>query len=73
MFSNDHDLRVFLTHDGDLEVRGKNTKEKLVGWWSKGQQAFDTIISDKQTDPDEFYENKKLWLQEYHTRYRLYM
>jgi len=65
---NDHDLRIFLTFDGELEVRGKNAKEKITSWFNKGQQAFDNIISDKQTDPDDFYESKKLWLNEYHTR-----
>jgi len=65
---NDHDLRIFLTYDGELEVRGKNAKEKLTGWFTKGQQAFDTIMTDKQTDPDEYYEEKKIWLNEYHTR-----
>jgi len=65
---NDHDLRIFLTYDGELSVRGKNAKEKLTGWFSKGQQAFDTIMTDKVNDPDEFYEEKKLWLNEYHTR-----
>jgi len=68
IFRNDHDLRIFLTFDGELEVRGKNAKEKITSWFNKGQQAFDNIISDKQTDPDDFYESKKLWLNEYHTR-----
>ena len=68
VFRNDHDLRIFLTFDGELEVRGKNAKEKITSWFNKGQQAFDNIISDKQTDPDDFYESKKLWLNEYHTR-----
>ena len=68
-FRNDHDLRIFLTFDGELEVRGKNAKEKITSWFNKGQQAFDNIISDKQTDPDDFYESKKLWLNEYHTRF----
>ena len=40
-------------------MRGKNAKEKLTGWFTKGQQAFDTIMTDKQTDPDEYYEEKK--------------
>ena len=66
---NDHDLRIFLTFDGDLNVRGKNAKEKLTGWLSKGQQAFDTIISDKVRDPDEFFEERKNWITEYHTRF----
>lgn len=66
---NDHDLRIFLTYDGDLNVRGKNAKERLSGWLTKGQQAFDTIISDKVIDPDDFFEEKKNWLNEYHTRY----
>ena len=67
-FRNDHDSRIFLTYDGDLAVRGKNAKEKLTGWFTKGQQAFDTIMTDKQPDPDEYYEEKKIWLNEYHTR-----
>ena len=62
-------MRIFLTFDGELEVRGKNAKEKITSWFNKGQQAFDNIISDKQTDPDDFYESKKLWLNEYHTRF----
>ena len=65
---NDHDLRIFLTYDGELNVRGKNAKEKLTGWFSKGQQAIDTIIADKVIDPDDFFEEKKNWLNEYHTR-----
>ena len=65
-------MRIFLTFDGELEVRGKNAKEKITSWFNKGQQAFDNIISDKQTDPDDFYESKKLWLNEYHTRYVKY-
>lgn len=68
LLRNDHDLRIFLTYDGDLNVRGKNAKERLSGWLTKGQQAFDTIISDKVIDPDDFFEEKKNWLNEYHTR-----
>ena len=62
-------MRIFLTFDGELNVRGKNAKEKLTGWLNKGQQAFDTIISDKVRDPDEFFEEKKNWINEYHTRF----
>jgi len=68
LLRNDHDLRIFLTYDGELNVRGKNAKEKLTGWFSKGQQAIDTIIADKVLDPDDFFEEKKNWLNEYHTR-----
>ena len=53
-----------------MNVRGKNAKEKLTGWLSKGQQAFDTIISDKVRDPDEFFEERKNWITEYHTRFK---
>ena len=62
-------MRIFLTFPDDIGVRGKNAKEKMLGWFNKGQQAFDTIIQDKQIDPDEYFQNKKLWLEEYHTRY----
>ena len=34
--AHDHDLRIFLTFKGDLEVRSQNAQEKVKGFFKFG-------------------------------------
>lgn len=65
---NDHDLRIFLSYDGELNVRSKNTKERLTGWLRKGELVFQAAFNDRVKDPDEFFEKHKVFINEYELR-----
>ncbi|GAB6026925.1 Sorting nexin-6 [Chamberlinius hualienensis] len=68
-FSNDHNFRVFLEYDQDLCVRGKNKKERLGGFIKVlSKSADDMLLSSTQKDVDEFFEQEKVFLVEYHTQ-----
>ena len=41
---HDHDCRIFLTFEGELEVRGLNTQEKIKGFFSNITKAADEGI-----------------------------
>jgi hypothetical protein len=43
-FRNDTNLAIFLEYDKDLNVRGKNKKEKLVGFFSSFQKTGDELL-----------------------------
>eukprot|EP00088_Acartia_fossae_P020302 TRINITY_DN2191_c1_g1_i13.p1 TRINITY_DN2191_c1_g1~~TRINITY_DN2191_c1_g1_i13.p1 ORF type:complete len:397 (+),score=138.88 TRINITY_DN2191_c1_g1_i13:48-1238(+) len=63
----DRNLRVFLEYDQDLNVRGKNKKEKLVDMFSSFQKTGDEILlNNTQKDIDDFFESEKSFLLTYH-------
>ncbi|CAH1262639.1 sorting nexin-6-like isoform X3 [Branchiostoma lanceolatum] len=67
-FRKDTNFRVFLEYDQDLSVRLKNKKEKL-GWFIKSMsQSVDEVLLANQKDADEFFEQEKGFLVEYHNR-----
>jgi len=63
---NDRNLHVFLEYEQDLNVRGKNKKEKLAGIFNSFQKTGDELLlSNTQKDVDEFFEHEKVYLIEY--------
>merc|ERR1711963_99169 len=63
---NDRNLHVFLEYEAELNVRSKNTKEKLAGILSSFQKSGDELLlSNTQKDVDDFFENEKHYLLEY--------
>lgn len=68
MFRSDHNLKVFLEYEQDLNVRGKNKKEILHDLFSNiGKTADDMLLSSTQKDVDEFFEHERTFLIEYYT------
>ena len=67
-FRNDTNLAIFLEYDQDLNVRGKNKKEKLAGFFSSFQKTGDELLlSNTLKDVDEFFEKERHFLVEYHS------
>ena len=63
---SDRNFHVFLEFDSELNVRGKNKKEKLVGMFSSFQKTGDEILlGSSQKDVNEFFEKEKAFLIEY--------
>jgi len=63
---NDRNLHVFLEYEAELNVRSKNTKEKIAGMFSSFQKSGDELLlSNTQKDVDDFFENEKHYLLEY--------
>ena len=70
-FRGDTNLAIFLEYDKDLNVRGKNKKEKLAGLFSSFQKTSDELLlSNTLKDVDEFFEKERMFLVEYHTNLR---
>ena len=66
MFKSDRNLHVFLEYDQDLNVRGKNKKERLVDIFSSFQKTGDEfLLSNTQKDIDDFFESEKTFLITY--------
>jgi len=62
----DRNLHVFLEYEQDLNVRGKNKKEKLSSIFTSFQKTGDELLlSSTQKDVDEFFEHEKVYLIEY--------
>jgi len=62
----DRNFHVFLEYESDLNVRGKNKKEKFAGFLSTFQKTGDELLlSSTQKDVDEFFEGEKNFLIEY--------
>ena len=51
-----------------LSVRGKNSKEKLSGFFRTVTQSVDEVLLSNQKDKDEFFEHQRTFLVEYFTR-----
>jgi len=63
---NDRNFHVFLEFEGELNVRGKNKKEKLVGMFSTFQRTGDEfLLGSTQKDVDDFFEQEKHFLLDY--------
>lgn len=66
VFKGDRNLHVFLEYEQELNVRGKNKKEKLVDIFSSFQKTGDELLlSSTQKDIDEFFEAEKNFLVAY--------
>jgi len=49
-------------------VRGKNSKEKLSGFFRTVTQSVDEVLLTNQKDKDEFFDHQRTFLVEYFTR-----
>lgn len=65
---NDHNFRVFLEYNEELNVRGKNKKEIVGGFFTKVTKSADEMLLSGQKDIDEQFEQDKLFLIEYHKK-----
>lgn len=62
-------FRVFLEYEKELNVRGKNKKERFSGMLrSITKTADETLLLSGQKDSDEFFEHEKSFIHEYHTK-----
>lgn len=69
-FRHDSNFRVFLEYQQDLSVRSKNTKEKFGGLVKSLSKNADELRLSSQRDSDEFFENQKRFLNDYHVKIR---
>ena len=68
VFRNDMNLAIFLEYDKELNVRGKNKKEKLLDVLTSVQKSGDELLlSSTVKDVNEFFENERRFLLEYFT------
>lgn len=66
VFRDDSCLRVFLSYDKDLSVRGKNRKEKLAGLFSSiGKSADGMLLQQTQKDIDDSFDVEKAFITRY--------
>lgn len=66
ILKGDRNLHVFLEYEHELNVRGKNKKEKLVDIFSSFQKTGDELLlSNTQKDIDDFFEAEKTFLVAY--------
>ena len=71
VFRNDMNLAIFLEYDKELNVRGKNKKEKLLDVLTSVQKSGDELLlSNTLKDVDEFFDNERKFLLEYFTNLR---
>ena len=69
VFRNDMNLAIFLEYAQELNVRGKNKKEKLLDVFSSVQKTTDDLLlSSTLKDVEEFFENEKKFLIDYHNQ-----
>ena len=65
VLKGDRNFHVFLEYEQDLNVRSKNTKERLAGIFSSFQKSGDELLlSNTQKDVDDFFETEKHYLIE---------
>uniref|UniRef100_A0A0N5BXH3 PX domain-containing protein n=1 Tax=Strongyloides papillosus TaxID=174720 RepID=A0A0N5BXH3_STREA len=67
VFRNDKNFKVFLEYENDLSVRNKNKKEMVGSFLKKMTQSADEILLSGQKDVDDFFEQEKNFLVEYHS------
>uniref|UniRef100_A0AC35TXY4 PX domain-containing protein n=1 Tax=Rhabditophanes sp. KR3021 TaxID=114890 RepID=A0AC35TXY4_9BILA len=70
IFRNDKNFKVFLEYEQDLSVRDKNKKEMVGSFWKKMTQSADEILLSGQKDVDEFFDQEKIHMVEYHNLIR---
>ena len=69
VLKSDRNFHVFLEYESELNVRSKNTKEKLAGIFSSFQKSSDELLlSNTQKDVDDFFETEKHYLIEYNAQ-----
>ncbi|KAJ7374361.1 Sorting nexin-5 [Desmophyllum pertusum] len=61
-------FNVFLEFKGELNVRGKNKKERLGGLFKGLAKGVDEVLLSGQKDVDEFFETEKKFLVEYNMK-----
>ena len=49
-------------------MRGKNSKERISGFFKTVTQSVDEVLLSTQKDKDDFFEGQKTFLVEYSTR-----
>ncbi|XP_039247724.1 sorting nexin-6-like [Styela clava] len=65
----DSNFKVFLVYENELNVRGKNKKELLSGFFKNiTKSADEALILSGQKDTDDFFEHEKSFITEYHSR-----
>ena len=70
-FRLDSSFRVFLEFNQDLSVRSKNTKEKFGGLVKSLSKNADELRLSNQRETDEFFENQKRFLTDYHNKIKV--
>ncbi|XP_075059903.1 sorting nexin-5 [Mixophyes fleayi] len=68
ILSKDHNFHIFLEYDQDLSVRRKNTKEMFGGFFRSMVKSADEVLLSGVKEVDEFFEQEKMFLVNYHTR-----
>lgn len=69
-FREDNNFKIFLEYDNELQVRCKNTKEKLAGSIQNISKSIsDLVISTSQTD-EQYFERERLFLGLYYNSIR---
>uniref|UniRef100_S4R4U7 Sorting nexin n=1 Tax=Petromyzon marinus TaxID=7757 RepID=S4R4U7_PETMA len=68
VLSQDSNLQVFLEYTHELNVRGKNKKEMLGGFFRNVVKSADELVVSGVEDIDEFMEHEKVFLVDYHLR-----
>lgn len=69
MFKSDRNLQIFLEYEKDLNVRGKNKKEKLAGFLQSFQKTGDELLLNTTVkDVDDFFEKEKHFLVEFQSQ-----
>ena len=63
--AHDHDLRIFLTFNEDLAVRGQNAQEKVKGFFKSISKTADEVSLLSLKDYDDFFEQNKKFILEY--------
>ena len=70
----DRNFHVFLTSEKIFDLRCKNAKEKLTGFFNSFQKSSDELLlSNTQNDVDDFFESEKAYLLEYGDRLTSWM
>merc|ERR1719225_2148981 len=71
VFRNDLNLAIYLEYDKELNVRGKNKKERLFDVFSSMQKSGDELLlSNTVKDCNEFFENERRFLLDYFNHMR---
>ncbi|XP_063683546.1 sorting nexin-6-like isoform X2 [Bolinopsis microptera] len=64
----DSNFRVFLEYAKDLKVRSKNKKEIIGGFFKSMTKNVDEALLSGQKDKDEFFIERRTFLEDYHLR-----
>jgi len=64
----DSNFRVFLEYSKDLKVRAKNKKELIGGFFKSMTKSVDEVLLSSQKDTDEYFIQKRVFLEDYHNK-----